>query len=30
MTTGNVIYLVIVATLLSSVIFTVWKLAPGH
>lgn len=30
MTTSNVIYLVVVATLLFSVIFTVWKLSPGH
>ena len=30
MTTSNVIYLAVVAVLLFSVIFTVWKLAPGH
>lgn len=30
MTPGNIIYLTVVAALLFSVVFTVWKLAPGH
>ena len=30
MTTSNVIYLAVVAVLLASVVFTVWKLTPGH
>lgn len=30
MTPGNIIYLAVVATLLFSVVFIVWKLTPGH
>lgn len=30
MTPGNIVYLAIVATILFSMIFTVWKLTPGH
>ena len=30
MTTSNIIYLAVVAALLFSLVFTVWKLAPGH
>lgn len=30
MSMGNIIYLVIMATILFSIVFTAWKLTPGH
>lgn len=30
MSMGNIVYLAVVGAILFSVVFTVWKLTPGH